>query len=168
MRAMLDRILIALDNAKNPQPVFATAIAWAKINHSRLLLLNVLSNQIHNAETHSEEWSYQVSDLEELRSLSQVVNNVGLMADIAQPLGHVGKKICEIANSWGADLIILGQPELPAEAEDLLNDAGHYVIHNASCPTLVVPHQTDRGFTSTINAVDEHYAVQKSAAMSSV
>lgn len=166
---MLNRILIALDNAKNPQPVFATAIAWAKINHSRLLLLNVLSNQIHNAETHSEKWkSYQVSDLEELRSLSHVVNNVGLMADIAQPLGHVGKKICEVANSWGADLIILGQPELPAEAEDLLNDAGHYVIHNASCPTLVVPHQTDRVFTSTINAVNKHYAVQKSAAMSSV
>ena len=166
---MLSRILIALDNAKNPQPVFATAIAWAKINHSRLLLLNVLSNQSRHPEAHSEEWkSYQVSDLEELRSLSQVVNNVGLMADIAQPLGHVGKKICEIANSWGADLIILGQPELPAEAEDLLNDAGHYVIHNASCPTLVVPHQTDRVFTSTINAVNEHYAVQKSAAMSSV
>ncbi len=166
---MLNRILIALDNAKNPQPVFATALAWAKINHSRLLLLNVLSNQIHRADPPSEEWkNYQISDLEELRSLSHVVNNVGLMADIAQPFGHVGKKICEIANSWGAELIILGQPELPAEQEDLLNDPGHYVIHNSSCPTLVVPHQSDRVFTSNINAVNEHYAVQKSAAMSSV
>ncbi len=166
---MLSRILIALDNAKNPQPVFATALAWAKINHSRLLLLNVLPDQIQAAEPPSEEWkSYQDSDLEELRSLSHVVNDVGLMADIAQPLGHIGKKICEIANSWGADLIILGQPELPAEQDDLLNDPGHYVIHNASCPTLVVPHRTDRVFTSNINAVNEHYAEQRAGATSHV
>ncbi|WP_143161995.1 universal stress protein [Phormidesmis priestleyi] len=166
---MLNRILIALDNSKNPQPVFSTAIAWAKINDSRLLLLNVLSNQSDHTQNNLAEWeSYCVSDLEELRSLSHIVNKVGLMADIAQPLGHTGQKICELANSWGADLIILGQPDVMADPENVLNDVGHYVIHHAPCPTLVVPHQCDRVFESDIDAINEHYATQRTAALSAV
>ncbi len=166
---MLNRILIALDNAKNPQPVFSTALAWAKINHSRLLLVNVLSHLSDLTKNTSSNWdSHAESDLEELRSLSQVVNQVGLMADIAQPLGHTGEKICELANLWGADLIILGQPEVMATQENVLNDVGHYVIHHASCPTLIVPHQYDRVFESNLNAVNDHYAVHRTAALSAV
>lgn len=165
---MLNRILIALDNAKNPQPVFSTALAWAKINDSRLLLLNVLSNQSEHAKKNSSEWeSHQVSDLEDLRSLSHVANNLGLMADIAQPLGRTGQKICELANQWGADLIILGQPDSVAE-EDVLNDVGHYVIHHASCPTLVVPYQRDQVFVSNSDAISEHYAARRPVALSAV
>ncbi|MCY7322550.1 MAG: universal stress protein [Phormidesmis sp. CAN_BIN36] len=164
---MLNRILIALDSAKNPQPVFSTALAWAKINKSRLLLLNVLSQSEH-AKKDSAEWeSHRVSDLEELRSLSHVANNLGLMADLAQPLGRTGQKICELANRWGADLIILGQPDSVAE-EDVLNDIGHYVIHHASCPTLVVPYQRDQVFASNSDAIAEHYAARKPVAVGAV
>ena len=166
---MLNRILIALDSAKNPQPVFSTAIAWAKINDSRLLLLNVLSSQNDPTTKDSAEWeSYRMSDLAELRSLSRIANNSGLMADIAQPLGRTGQKICELANQWGADLIILGQPELTADSEDVSNDVGHYVIHHASCPALVVPHSQDRGFMPNVDVVDKHHTTQKTAALSGV
>ena len=166
---MLNRILIALDPAKNPQPVFSTALAWAKMNDSRLLLLNVLSSQSEHTKKNSAEWeSHRVSDLEELRSLSQVANNLGVMADIAQPLGHTGQKICELANLWGADLIVLGQPDVLADSENVLNDVGHYVIHHASCPALVVPHQYDQVFASNSDAISEHYAARKTAALSAV
>lgn len=165
---MLNRILIALDSAKNPQPVFSTALAWAKINGSRLLLLNVLSQSEH-AKKDSAEWqSHRVSDLEELRSLSHVANNLGLMADLAQPLGRTGQKICELANQWGADLIILGQPDLATDSEDVSNDVGHYVIHHASCPALVVPHSCDRGFAPNVDVVDRHHTTRKTAALSGV
>ena len=165
---MLNRILIALDHSKNPQPVFSTALAWARINDSRLLLLNVLAQNDHTQNNLAEWESYRVSDLEELRSLSHVVNKVGLTADIAQPLGHTGQKICEIASLWGADLIILGQPDVMADPENVLNDVGHYVIHHAACPTLVVPHQCDRVFESNIDAINEHYGAQKTAALGAV
>ncbi len=166
---MLNRILIALDNAKNPQPVFSTALAWAKMNDSRLLLLNVLSSQSEHTKKNSAEWeSHRVSDLEELRSLSHVANSLGLTADIAQPLGHTGQKICELANQWGADLIILGQPDFAADSENGSNDVGHYVIHHAPCPALIVPHACDRVFASNMGAIAEHYAARETAALSAV
>ncbi|MGV0027074.1 universal stress protein [Phormidesmis priestleyi] len=146
---MFERILVALDNPESNEPLITAAIALAKTTNARLLLLHVLpsENQFDYAQTndtdHTREndlkWQRcQESDLEDLRSLYKSANAVGVSADIAQPLGDPGQKICELAHQWGADLIVMGRRDAIDTHQTTLGSVSRYVAANSSCSTVII------------------------------
>jgi nucleotide-binding universal stress UspA family protein len=153
---MFERILVALDNPENNEPLITAAIGLAKTTNARLLLLHVLPlenqsqaqvNDIDHARKNHLEWQRcQTSDLEDLRSLYKAANAAGVSADIAQPLGDPGQKICELAHQWGADLIVMGRRDtivhrylkLIDTQQTTLGRVSRYVAANSACSTVIL------------------------------
>lgn len=155
---MFKRILIALDISERSQPIFEIAIGLAKLTDARLMISNVLPcaqddaalRQQADQETHPLIYDEEISPhqhhvaaskmLEVLRSLQTRATSAGIGADLAQPSGDPGQVICDLACSWGADLIIVGQRSITRFNESMLGSVSHYVTHHAPCPVLTVPH----------------------------
>jgi nucleotide-binding universal stress UspA family protein len=167
---MFERILVALDNPGSNGQLLTTAIALAKTTNARLLLLHVLplekqsgriqSNDIDHARENHLEWQRcQTSDLEDLRSLRESANAAGVSADIAQPLGDPGQKICELAYQWGADLIVMGRRDAICQSrylqeidtqKTMLGRVSRYVAANSFCSTVIMKNQfSENSVTNT-------------------
>jgi len=96
---MFNRILVTMDNSDTmSQSTFDRALVLAKENHARLMLLHVLPS---NAAQHPS--------METLQLLHKTAKTEGLASDVAQLYGDHDHVICDLANRWGADLILLGQ-----------------------------------------------------------
>jgi nucleotide-binding universal stress UspA family protein len=123
---MFNRILVTMEGADAISPsTFETAMALAKQNQARLMLLHVLT---------PEGWERR--DMDELKSLRQTAKDQGLASDVAQLLGEPEHTICDLASRWGADLIVLGcQGEPPTEPSALPAFTEH-----APCSVLIAQH----------------------------
>jgi nucleotide-binding universal stress UspA family protein len=75
---MFNRILVTMENPDTISPsTFETAVALAKQNQARLMLLQVLTPD-----------GWQGRDMAELKSLRQTAKDQGLASDVAQLLGE--------------------------------------------------------------------------------
>jgi nucleotide-binding universal stress UspA family protein len=98
---MFNRILVTMDNSDAmSQSTFEEALILAKQNHARLMLLQVLPPD-----------AAHYSDMDALQSFHKTAKTEGLASDVAQLHGDHSHVICDLANRWGADLIVLGQHE---------------------------------------------------------
>ncbi|WP_199338252.1 universal stress protein [Nostoc sp. FACHB-133] len=66
---------------------------------------------------------------------------LGIMAESSYQTGDPGTNICDLARSWGADLIVLGRRGLNGFAELLAGSVSNHVVHHAPCSVLVVQGQ---------------------------
>jgi nucleotide-binding universal stress UspA family protein len=99
---MFNRILVTMDNSDAmSQSTFEKALMLAKQNHARLMLLQVLPPDVA-----------QHMDMDALQSLHKTAKTEGLASDVAQLQGDHDHVICDLANRWGADLIVLGQHDI--------------------------------------------------------
>lgn len=123
---MFNRILVTMDNSDAmSQSTFEKALALAKQNHARLMLLHVLpSNTVEH------------SDMDALQSFHKTAKTAGLASDVAQLHGDHDHVICDLANRWGADLIVLGQHDLKQ------NDSAPPVWFAEQAPCSVLLAQT--------------------------
>ena len=55
-----------------------------------------------------------------------------------QSLGYPGRNICEEAQTWSADLILVGSRGLTGVQEMFLGSISNYVTHHAPCSVLIV------------------------------
>ncbi len=99
---MFNRILVTMDNSDvMSQSTFEKALTLAKQNHARLMLLQVLQpDTVHHL------------DMDTLQSFHKTAKTEGLASDVAQLHGDHSHVVYDLANRWGADLIVLGQHEL--------------------------------------------------------
>jgi nucleotide-binding universal stress UspA family protein len=152
---MFSRILVAMDSSSDGDYVFEEASSIAKMTNARLMLMHVLSaTEVEcldisegslerspapqNGQT--EQWeSARQHCLEVLRSRHTAMCDAGISADIGLPAGNPGHQICEMAQRWGADLILIGRRGLVDEADYVLNSVSNYVLHHSPCAVLVVP-----------------------------
>jgi nucleotide-binding universal stress UspA family protein len=102
---MFNRILVTMDNSEvMSQSTFEQALDLARQNHARLMLLQVLPT---NAPLHDQ--------MSTLQSLHKTAKTEGLASDVAQLSGDHHHVVCDLANRWGADLIVLGQHDERSE-----------------------------------------------------
>lgn len=52
--------------------------------------------------------------------------------------GEPSTVICELANQWNADLIVLGRRGYQGIKEVVLGSVSNYVVHHAACSVLIV------------------------------
>ncbi len=156
---MFHKILVALDRSETSQQVFDEAIVLAKATQASVMLLHALSpfdggysGSIYPAidgiypglyretvQTYADQWhEFEREALEFLQSLSQTAIQSGVSAEFSQNFGDPGRTICEVARTWGADLIIVGRRGRSGLNEFFLGSVSNYVLHHAPCSVLTV------------------------------
>lgn len=153
------KILVAVDDSNLCKSVFAQAVELAQANGAVLKLLHCLATEPMaepiastsfdlGLNTQMLNTSYQVQQIQAdrqreeidnlLRSYCQTATNQGVSAEFDCIMGDAGNGLCEIAQTWGADLIVMGRRGRKGLTEALLGSVSNYVLHHASCSVLVI------------------------------
>ena len=158
---MINKILIAVDRTQNNKFVFDTAVSLAKTTSANLMLLHILSKnesehpvipsynyysiiEEPNYETYQQEYArYVQHGIDFLKDLNYEATTAGVSTEYIQLAGHPGRIICELANNWTADLILVGSRGLKGLKEMFLGSVSNYVTHHAPCSVLIVRHPVD-------------------------
>lgn len=161
---MFTKILVALDRSASNQQVFSEAIALAKAANASVMLLHVLSPEEEGspdislmreeyypglsseiAEMHRQQWrEFELQGLQMLKSRAEEAA-AGVNAETQQIFGVPSRMICNLARTWGADLVVLGRRGHSGLQELFLGSVSNYVLHHAPCSVLTV----QAGFKST-------------------
>jgi nucleotide-binding universal stress UspA family protein len=171
---MIQKILVALDRSETHQHVLDEALALAKSTHASLMLFHVLnsSGQGYPYSMYPSADAYpalyeetiqlyteqlrrsEQEGIDFLRSLTQQAAALNIPAEYSQSSGDPGKKICETAESWKADAILMGRRGRSGLREMLLGSVSSYVLHHAPCSVMMI-----QGVFSDAEALQEYLDV---------
>lgn len=156
---MYKRIVVALDQSSRRFVLMEKAIGLAKAMDARLMLVHALSvyddgspglpvrtyqsyyPTVDNLawETYQTQWrSYEQAGLDDLQQLVENATAMGVKTKFTQAAGDPGRIVCEVAQSYRADLILIGNRGRAGLSELLLGSVSNYVMHHAPCSVLVV------------------------------
>ncbi|MEM8613161.1 MAG: universal stress protein [Cyanobacteria bacterium P01_H01_bin.105] len=152
------RILVALDKSDAAKKAMKTAVSLAKRYQAEIRLLHIIDDdepglppQLIFSDSqyisqHSEllfaeyqqEWNKFINSW--WQSLQQYVDEieaegVEAICDVMQ--GRTGQRICDVANDWPADLIVMGCRGFSGLQELLVGSVSYYVSHRSPCAVLV-------------------------------
>lgn len=159
---MFHKILVAVDRSENSKKVLDAAIALAKATGSSLMLLHVLSSEEKGYpvmptltiqeyypvdgrlfEDYQKRWqTCEQEGLDLLRSYTNKAMAAGVSTEFTQNSGNSGRTICEMAQTCGADLIVIGRRGHSGWNELILGSVSNYVLHHAPCSVFTVQGQT--------------------------
>lgn len=155
---MLQKFLVAVDNSAMGQRVFEEAFTLARATGANMMILHVLdleeqeSPQIpmiydtysmpldeQTMELYRQQWQeFENQGLKMLQSLADTAASAGVTTEFTQKTGSPGRAICELADSWSADLIVMGRRGLSGVKEAFFGSVSSYVLHRASCSVHIV------------------------------
>ncbi|MEG4807596.1 universal stress protein [Microcoleus sp. F8-D3] len=154
------KIFAALDDSELGHRVFTQALELALSDRAEVMLFNCVTvNSLGetavpipvdlgmNVELMDQAYQAQRLRLERevkqasglLKNYCDAAANKGLQVEFDCKMeGDPGHCICESAENWGADLIVLGRRGRTGLAEAFLGSVSNYVVHHASCSVLVI------------------------------
>lgn len=110
-----------------PDPIYMTADGM----HSTV--------NVDAFQTCIDDWkSLQQSSQAKLVAQAEAMAQRDINVEWTQATGDPGRKICEVAQTWQADLIIMGRRGRAGVSELLLGSVSNYVMHHAACAILTV------------------------------
>ena len=163
-----DRILVGLDRSELSQVVFARSLALALAFQAQLHLCYVLMlapigeagispialmPDLDGPSTFTDQTLWyeqaqtQINQVEAwLDAYCQTATHQGVSAEFSHQIGEPGRALCDVAQGWFADLVVVGRRGRSGLAEVLLGSISNYVVHHASCSVLVVqtPHSSSQ------------------------
>jgi nucleotide-binding universal stress UspA family protein len=169
---MFKKILVALDQSDTSPTVFTAAIEMAQKMQASLMLLHVLSSYENGDATvpfptppeaygmggvsevawksYTKQWqAHEKEGLNKLRGYQQLAQAAGVEAEFSQNTGMPSERICDIARTWDADLILVGSRGRKGLSELLMGSVSNYVTHHALCSVLVIHHQRSKAAIAT-------------------
>ncbi|WP_017300133.1 universal stress protein [Nodosilinea nodulosa] len=156
---MFRKILVALDNSTHRHDVFQKALDLASATDASLMLCHVLSAYEDGSpgipirsyqayypileestwRLYQERWeAFEAQGIAQLQQELEQARAVGVKAEFTQVTGEPAATICDTAQSWQADLIMVGSHGRRGIGELLLGSVSNYVMHHAKCSVLVV------------------------------
>ncbi|MEG4214803.1 universal stress protein [Microcoleus sp. Pol14C6] len=154
------KIFAALDDSELGHRVFTQALELALSDSAQVMLFNCVTVSTvgqtavpipvdlgMNVELMDQAYQAQRLRLESdvkhasglLKNYCDAAANKGLQVEFDCKMdGDPGHCICESAENWGADLIVLGRRGRTGFAEAFLGSVSNYVVHHASCSVLVI------------------------------
>ncbi|ESA36434.1 universal stress protein [Leptolyngbya sp. Heron Island J] len=156
---MIRKIVVGLDRSTLSSQALQSAIAFAQSYNAELKLVHVLVNSEPDApqfsgyfggplypsisstvvESYQTAWNQFVDHAQSV--LNQQVETAcqcGITATGTLLYGNPGAKLCETAQSWDADLVVVGSRGLSGIRELLIGSVSNHVLHHAPCSVLVV------------------------------
>lgn len=158
---MYKRILIALGEEEDiNQKVLSEAIAIAVPSQATVNLMHVVlppeagfpnpmyvtADGMHstvNAESfqmYLGQW--QTQQAKNQQALDTQANDLqrahSISTEWTQAVGDPGRQICQVAQDWPADLIVIGRHNRSGLSELWIGSVSNYVMHHAKCSVIVV------------------------------
>ncbi len=147
------KILVPLADISDSEKVFVQALAMARHEGSSLMLLHCLplevfvtpygnftaeelSNILPEQREHLEKEKQLV--IEWLSAYAQKASAQGIATQWELKVGEASFWIREIAETWQADLIVMGRRGLSGISEVLMGSVSNYVVHHVPCSVLLV------------------------------
>ena len=169
---MFNKILVAIDRSTTSKKVFETGLSLARKTGASLMLLHVLSSEEEDYPTpfiypgleydpsaepileayREKVQKFEQQGLEFLQSLKEKAEQAGVKTEFTQTRGYAGRNICEVAQTWSAELILLGSRGLTGMKEMFLGSISNYVTHHAPCSVLIVREDTNLDFQSSVSS----------------
>ena len=155
---MFNKILVAIDGSTTSRKVFEAGVSLAQNRGASLMLLHVLSSKEEDypspfiysdlkynpnvepiLEDYRKQWQkFEQQGREFWQSLTEEATQAGVKTEFKQTLGYPGQNICEEAQTWSAELILVGSRGLTGLKEMFLGSISNYVIHHAPCSVFIV------------------------------
>lgn len=156
---MFAKILTPIQNELSDRKVFDQALALARQNQSRLLLLHIISASPKSSlalptpslyqypvitdelmKDYRRRWeTMENQGLDMLKALAQEAEDRGVQTEFSQNVGGISQTICTMIKNWQADLVVIRQPDRSKLDELFLGSISNYVLHHSVCPVLTVP-----------------------------
>ena len=133
------KILVAIDNLPLASVVFEQSLELAQKEGASLILFHCINSDNLSQLTFLTEAEAKIEQAQAwLRSYCQKAKDGGILTKCVCEVGQPGSSICRLAQSWGANLIILGRKDDPGLAKMLLGSVSNHVVHNAPCSVLII------------------------------
>lgn len=151
------KILVPLIDSDQCDQVFQQALELAKADGSTLLLwqsleLNLekhfggfddLVSEVDLSGTFSQDYQQEIeqalqSSREWLQGYQAQAKAAGVSAEVSVKMGHPGPLLQKTAETWGADLIVMGSRGRSGLVELLMGSVSNYVLHHLPCSLLIV------------------------------
>ncbi|MBE9159997.1 universal stress protein [Nodosilinea sp. LEGE 06152] len=152
------KILVALDRTAASDRVFDHALGLAQASQGQLQLVHSLNvNPYDNlgklidagvglqnsAKVQHEEEAAQLQRVQKtqqwLEQLRTEALNRSIEADFVCKVADPGPFVCQLAETWAADVIVMGNSGKKGLKKLVLGSVSDYVAKHAPCPTIVVP-----------------------------
>ena len=155
---MLNKILVAVDYSKISESVFDSALSLAETTGAELMIMHILGEDEPSYPVIPSYTYYPVLDdydydlyrkryedykqkgIKFLQQRDRQAKAAGIKSEFIQLTGNPGREICKLANTWSADLIIVGSRGLKGLKEMFLGSVSNYITHHAPCSVLIVRH----------------------------
>jgi nucleotide-binding universal stress UspA family protein len=156
------KILVAVDYLSLTSEIFQQACEAAKKYDGQLMVCHIVPGNMPGISeivaatsigAYGGAYSKNALELQEqlleeavqemqvwLHSFVQNAEKQGITAEFEYRIGVPGKQICDLAKTWGADLIIIGRRGRTGLSELFLGSVSNYVVHQAHCSVLIVQH----------------------------
>lgn len=131
------KILVAVDASPQASRVFEQALETAKKESASLMVFHCAelgAKLTYPSEIQSK--TEQAQDL--LQIYQQKAKEQGIAIEFNHRTGNPATSICDVARSWGADLIVIGRRGFKGLTAVLLGSVSSYVVNNAPCSVLVI------------------------------
>ena len=90
-------------------------------------------------KTHKQQWElFAKASPAKLRQYSEQATAAGIEVEFTQIPGYPGQTIQKIAQTWNADLVVMGSHDRTGLSELVLGSVSNYVMHHAPCSVLIV------------------------------
>ena len=155
------KILVALDRTSASDRVFDYALGLAQASQGQLQLvhsinINPYDNlgklidagvglQSSSRVQHDGEAAQQQRVQETQQWLEQLhaeALNRNIATDFVCKMADPGPFICQLAETWNADVIVVGNSGKKGLKKLVLGSVSDYVAKHAPCPTMVVPNDS--------------------------
>jgi len=133
------KILVAIDQSPLTSIVLEQALEFALEDGAKLLAFHCInSGTLSDLPPHIYFEAETEKAQEWLRPYCQKATDQGIPVEYVVEVGKPGPSICDLAERWGADLIILGRRNQTGLTRLLLGSVSNHVVHHAPCSVLVL------------------------------
>lgn len=143
---MFKKILVCSDGSDRASNAVERAAELSKIHKAQLTLLHVcplpsVKEPFPGAPTltgPAVDAYVRAMHIAVIERALPVIKQAGACCDIIEEVGNPAEIIARIANHQAFDLVVLGSRGISTDKAEKLGSVCHSVMHNASCPVLIV------------------------------
>lgn len=136
---MFKTVLFPIDTSREAREAAEAVVNLVKNYQSRLILLSVVEVAKEEGETPANIMNSEEQVAKLLQGAQELFSQQGIEAEVIEREGMPSFAICDVADEFDADLIVMGCRGLGLTEEGASESVTNRVINLSPCPVLIIP-----------------------------